>query len=130
MRAKGEKIHTFLDRLMRADFVRLSDEHLKIALRADSLNSADKTCDVQGIYGLTRIRIGAVVYILQHYPEQALENLNEMEEMDRLGKIICSLPTAERNAVVEKLRKNRREKEINQQTAPSQRDNAEEDEVE
>lgn len=95
--------HSFADRLSRADIMGLSVEHLRIAVLADSPNSADRTCIARGIRGQTRKRIGAVAQILRDYPEKVFSNPDRLLEMEKLREVIEALPAAMRQAIWKKM---------------------------
>lgn len=112
-----EANHGFADRLMRANFDTLSDEHLRIAIFADSPNSSDESCRSHNIYGQDKKRVGAVAQILRDYPEQVLVNPDNLAEMTRIKKIIYSLPGTLRKEVLDRL--------MHKKPARSPRDTAE-----
>lgn len=98
--------HSLADRMNRARITDLSDEKLLVAIRADSVNSARKSCDTNSIFGNTRIQIGAVAQILRDYPEQILFNPDKLSEMRRIRLLVRSLPCSIRKEVIKRIIKN------------------------
>ena len=84
--------HSLSDRLMRASIKSLTDEHLLIAICADSPNSSDITCEVRGINGNIKKQIGAVAQILRDFPEQIMYGCQDNLDINRLIKLIHRLP--------------------------------------
>ena len=90
MRVPGN--HSLSDRLMRANMETLTDEQILIGICADSPNSADVTCEVQGIRGVTKIQICAVAQILRDHSGEILFRSSNNKNITRLCNLIHALP--------------------------------------